>query len=699
MTWIVQRPWAMTLILMTLTALATSGYVNPRWIADLLRPPQEFASGSNDSSRLQRDTAPNVDPVNLAGADAIVVVRSEDFFTPSAASTMRHVVDELESLEYVDRILWMDRVPILNIFGLPEPLLPKSNASPERFQSVKQKALDHPLVGGQLLSGDGKTLLLMVNFDWLFVGSDGDCTVRLKEVAERAANTSPENDLTFMVSGRVPMFVTAIQAQRANQWRYQLIGYGMIVVMALILFRGVTAVLIVAVAPSLGVFWTLGILRFFGLQENPFNDVVLPVLLSLVGLTDGVHMMVQIRRRRASGLSPQKAAEAGMREVGLACALTSLTTAIGFGSLTLAHHDIVREFGHCCVLGVILTFIAVVTTIPFACSTRLGRRVHVGIEKSLVDRNLSRIGVLVDLVLRRAKTFGAIGIVATLALVLTSLSLRPDERNSNALPIHSEAAVALRHMDQAMGGLEFSHVNITWSEDIEPDAPEVLTVVRKVDEMLRRETLIGHPLSIRNFIDALPGEGPPAERMSLLELLPPPLKRAYYTPEYRSASVSFRVQDLGIARYGPVFERLEGGFDTLQKEHSQFDFSMSGSAIWRYRNLYQIVVDLAASLGSAAVIIFIVLAIVYRSIRIGLISIIPNMFPLALTGAFLVVTGQALELVSVCAFTVCLGIAVDAALFGDLLFLPALLRMFTPKQQTRLVEEVNELDASASEIT
>jgi predicted RND superfamily exporter protein len=42
-----------------------------------------------------------------------------------------------------------------------------------------------------------------------------------------------------------------------------------------------------------------------------------------------------------------------------------------------------------------------------------------------------------------------------------------------------------------------------------------------------------------------------------------------------------------------------------------------------------------------------------------LISIIPNVFPLAVTGTFLVLMGQSLEVVSVCAFTICLGIAVD----------------------------------------
>jgi predicted RND superfamily exporter protein len=219
--------------------------------------------------------------------------------------------------------------------------------------------------------------------------------------------------------------------------------------------------------------------------------------------------------------------------------------------------------------------------------------------------------------------------------------------------------MALKRIDEAFGGLEFSSVEVRWSDTVGADSPEVLDVMRKVDELLRTETLIGHPLSIHNMLEALPGEGNPAERMSMLALLPPPLKRAFYVPEERTATATFRVRDLGIARYGPVFERIEAGLEKIAAEHSSFTFELTGSAAWRWRNLYQIVVDLAASLGSAAVIIFGVLALVYRSWRIGLISIVPNVFPLAVTGTFLVLLGQPLEVVSVCAFTVCLGIAVD----------------------------------------
>ncbi len=638
------------------------GYTNPRLITDLFEAEKaEVESSTGPKSTVE--ALPNVKSFSL-DAQAVLVVECDSIFTSRGSKAIRHVVDELENTDFIDSVLWMDEIPMLNIFGLPEPLLPPETASPERFTAAKKKALAHPFIHGQLLSSDTKTLLMMVNFDFLFVESDEQCIAGLREAAEKAAQQFPDVDLEFSVTGNLPIYVTAMESHNANQYYYQIIGYSMIAIMAVILFRGLAAVFVVALAPMMGVFWTLGFIRFFEFQNNPFNDVVLPVLVSLVGLTDGVHLMVQIRKLRSGTdglppMEPRSAARSGIHQVGLACALTSLTTAIGFGSLALAHHEMVREFGYCCVIGVLLTFVSVVTTIPLACSTWIGKYVQVGQSKSLIDQNLDRIGGIVSFVLPRTRIVSYIAIAATAFFILISLTLRPDERRSSVLPTRSEAAIAMKKLDSAMGGLETAEIGLSWDNSVDKDAPEVITVIGKIDELLKTEPLIGHPLSIRSLIASLPGDGPMEERMSMLELLPPSIKRSFYTPEYRNATVNFRVQDLGIAKYSDVFGRIKTGIETIETEHPDFHLEMDGEAVWRWENLYQIVIDLAASLGTASLIIFGVLAFVYRSIRIGLISIIPNMFPLAAAGAYLVITGQALEVVTVCAFTVCLGIAVD----------------------------------------
>ncbi|MEM7478304.1 MAG: MMPL family transporter, partial [Planctomycetota bacterium] len=544
------------LFVLAISGLSLVGYLHPEWIRIEIWSEESEDEGSR-SGRDDVDPEPNVSPISLSNSDCVLVVQGEDFFTPEATVALAEIVEDLENLDQVAYVLWMgpDRVPPLNIFGLPEPLLPKPTASEKRFQRAKQKALDHPLVGGQLLSMDGKTMLMMISLNYFHVLDDSEATTLLTETARATLQRHPGVDLQVRLTGRVPSALAMIENHEKNQMKYQLFGYGMILLMSLVLFRGVRAVIIVALAPVLGVFWTIGIIQFFDYSDNPLIDVILPVLISLVGLTDGVHLMVQIRKLRAQGLDKVQAAAKGLRHVGLACLLTSLTTAIGFGSLMLADSIWVQQFGFCSMIGVLLCFISVVTVIPLGCSSWLGHNIEAGQESSLIDRNLNKIGGLITFVLNRRTPVAMLGIGLTVLCIVLSLQLRPDQRDSDQLPQSAEATQALYHVDKAFGGLEFSSIRVFWSRAVERDDAEILEVVTKVDKLLNSEELIGHPLSIRNLLDAQPGSGPLEERMTLLELLPPPLKRAFYSPERRRAIVNFRVQDLGIAAYGPTFTR------------------------------------------------------------------------------------------------------------------------------------------------
>lgn len=658
-----------TIVLMTIVSMI--GYYDPYLLIPRPKDEQQLqnygpkaepatSQRSNRNSRGEsKRQAAQAGTVSLFGADVMMVVTCKDFFTPANVQAIRAVVSELEKLPQVRSIMWMDVAPPLNVFGMPQPALPDHRASPARFEHARVQALKNPMIGGQLLSRDGHTALLLIGIDWFHVRTNEACTRTLESIASEAAKPFSEGEMKFAVTGELPIQLLLARNTLENDRKFQYIAYGVVLVLAVILFRGPTAVLITALAPILGIFWTLGCLRFFQLQDNPFNTVVVPILLSMVGFTDGVHMMTQIRKHRADGMTGRASALKAMNDVGSACFLTSLTTAIGFGSLGWARHEIVREFGWCCVLGVLLTFIAVIAAIPLACSTWLGRSVHQGHSKGLIESNVGRLTFLMHWILRYPKSVTWVGIGATVLCILLSFRLRPDERMLNAIPEQSPEATALRHMDRAFGGLETSTVTVQWSSNIADDASEIIAINDEIESMLHEEPLLGSPLGIASLINALPGSGSPTDKASLIELLPPPLKRAFLKVEDRKSSIVFRLQDIGIAKYGPVFQRVTANLDAIEQRHPEFSAELTGAAIWRWKNLYQIILDLLSSLGSAALIIFASLAIAYRSIRLGLISIVPNIFPLAVTGAGMYVFGSQLELISVLAFTVCLGIAVD----------------------------------------
>ncbi len=239
------------------------------------------------------------------------------------------------------------------------------------------------------------------------------------------------------------------------------------------------------------------------------------------------------------------------------------------------------------------------------------------------------------------------------------LQLEPDERLFNGIPEDSPEAIALRQIDHAFGGLETSHVRAYWPNDSALTNEQIVGLSAEIESILKAESMLGSPLGLAGLVDALPGDGTPEQKSSLTELLPPPLKQLFLRPDDNQVFVVFRLQDIGIAKYGPVFERIESKLNLLQAKYPEVTFQLDGSAVWRWKHLYRIIVDLAKSLGSASIVIFGVLGFFYRSVRIGLIAIIPNLFPLTVTGAAMWLFGQPLELVSVLAFTVCLGIAVD----------------------------------------
>lgn len=666
---LVDYPGSCFALLVLLTLLAIGGYLRPTWpnelrayvsneappvAADVEKGEQENSGGRRTpmrSGRIVRDRG--------SAGDANLVVRCKDFFTPEGAQAIRHVVDSLKKLPQVATLRWIEDTPPLNIFGLPEPILPQSRASQQRFDVAKKKAVNHPMVVGQTLSQDAETMLIQIGFDWVYVWEDANCTSDLVETAQQAAQQFSGVPMQFDITGRVPLRLMMIQNRQTNQFKFQMIGYGMIFLMAVVLFRGFTVVLVVASAPVVGVFWTLGFLRYFDLQDNPFSDVILPILLSLVGFTDGVHMMVFIRRQLISGLPPKEACRKTIEAVGLACFLTSLTTAIGMGSLTLARHESVREFGWACVIGVGATWISVMILIPLICSMSWSTRLAKGGERSFIDKRINRIGALIAWIIQRAGVASAVSIGLMAVLILIALQLRPDDRTSSILPSGSPAQLALAHLDKSMGGLDVCTINMQWQESSDHSPRSVAEVIRAIDREVDADPLLGHPLSLCRLIDALPGDGTSIEKIAMADLLPPQLKSVFYDPDQSKAAIQFRVQDLGTAAYQASFERLEAKAKEFELQYPEYTITLNGDRVWRWRDLYRIIVDLTTSLGTASIVIFIVMGIAFQSIRIGLISIVPNMVPLAAGAAWMAITGQPLEIVSVCAFTVCLGIAVD----------------------------------------
>jgi predicted RND superfamily exporter protein len=190
-------------------------------------------------------------------------------------------------------------------------------------------------------------------------------------------------------------------------------------------------------------------------------------------------------------------------------------------------------------------------------------------------------------------------------------------------------------------------------------SPVVLETLQAVEQVLDRNQVTAHPLSILNVLRTIPGaDGDFVWKARLLAGLPEELTERFVRADLRRAIVVARMPDLGCAAYQQVFANLESELARIDTAPG-IRATLTGTPVLAARNINQMILDLAVSLSLAVVVIFWIITLAFRSWRIGLISVVPNMFPLAATSALLVVTGRPLQLSSVLVFTICLGIAVD----------------------------------------
>lgn len=609
---------------------------------------EDFGSDDNDCVIV-------IEPA--AGADGTA---TGDLFTPERIAALRATVDRLKELEGVSEVRSLSDVVVVDPAATgARSLLPSAGeTSPAAFAKARQAALEHPLIVGQVLSPDARTALAIARLagNSLSIREIEPLIVRIREVLDAA---NEQGVLRVRLTGIPPIRTEIFSTVQRESKRFIVIGAVLGFGMATVLFRRFWAVVIVASAPILGAFWTMGTLGLMGEKLNVINTI-LPTLVIVIGFTDSVHLMHDIRRSNVSGLSPLDAAKQAICHLGLPCFLTSFTTCIGFGSLAVAGVEVIRRFGITCALGTVLSFLSVITLVPLLSSTALGRRVHMRRLPEPHDWHSRFFDRLVDLIERYPRFVSLAGTGVTLVLGWIALGLVPDNRLTETIPPDNESFQALAHCDEAFGGMLMAYALVEWPETQSLKSPEVIEVITEVQRLCDEEQGTSHPLSVINLLRALPGQGEAlSQRVPFLALAPADVVQRLVRTDLRQALVTVHLRDVGTAAHRPVFDRLQQRFAELEAHYPGTRVRLTGSVVVAGRNINQMITDLANSLGLAAVVIFVSMTIAFRSLRFGLISIVPNVFPLVVTAAVLVLLGRPLQVTSVIVFSICLGIAVD----------------------------------------
>ncbi|MFM1903619.1 MAG: putative rane protein YdgH [Planctomycetota bacterium] len=573
--------------------------------------------------------------------------RDGDIFAAGPLEALASLAEQLRQVEGVAGVRSMFDVRRQGMIGAVLPVIPRT-AEPldaDRRAEARERAARHPLVAGQLLSTDAASALLLVRLEEAFDRGPllGEVVARLEAVISAAA----DGPLALELTGVPALREQATRALRRDMLVFNSLGLSLAVILSATVARSLRSTIVACVPPFMGAVWAMGVLGLCGAPVNILTSVV-PSLALVVGTCDSIHFIEDLRRSARRGIHPVAASGSAMQRIGTACGLTSIVTAIGFASLSIARIDAVRTFGMAAAVGALASFAAVtlltplLAALPFLSGVRLGRS----------SRRAGRLAnLLAACSVRRAWPLAATACLATTGLGLLGGRLDADSRVVDSLPRTAPASQALVHVDREFGGVMGIDVVVGWPADVDWRSAEVLAALEQAAAVLETEARISPPVSLADVSAALPARA--RGRLDAAEFTD------LVAAEERLAIVRARVSDLGSRTLEGVYDRIDARLAELARARPGWRFQLAGMSVVSARNIRQLVRDLNSSLLLEVIVIGCILAVAFRSPLAGIVSLVPNVFPLTVIAAVLVGTGRGLDPASVIVFNVCLGLAVD----------------------------------------
>ncbi|MBI4576451.1 MAG: MMPL family transporter [Planctomycetes bacterium] len=436
---------------------------------------------------------------------------------------------------------------------------------------------------------------------------------------------------------------------------------------------GAAATLVVA----LSVLWTLGGMALLDVPLNLISTAI-PVILCVVCVGDSVHLIHCCRTLRASGAPGREAVERALPEVGLACLLTSVTTAAGFGSMAASDVPMVRDFGLPVALGTMAAYAATFLVLP----PLLARwpalvEARPGAAHGLTER-LARLAVRLGEP-RPWRVLAAAALVALPAVAVLG-RLRVESRMLGDFGPETRLVQTREFVEARFGGVSALQVVLRGQR---PGGALDLAALRAVDGLVAelrgtafREAGVLHVLALTDYLKDM--HHILHERAPGTEVLPAtPEAVAQYLFLYEGAEPSDPTLDLVSARrdatrvvvrvrnlYTPAF------FDLVRRVAEaagrrlppDLRLEITGATLMGQAVHQSLVRNLLYSLALALVVVTASFLALARSVTVALASLIPNLLPLLFILAGMAACGVALEVVSSLVFCVTFGIAVDDTL-------------------------------------
>jgi predicted RND superfamily exporter protein len=663
------HPSGVLAFVVLVTLVAVQGIVDLRSGAPRLRvdPGVDRLLPEGDEARAFYEQARR-----LFGADesVLLVLEAEDVFAPAPLTAIQRVTRRLQREPGVQRVLSLANATSIEGRGddiYVGPFFEAVPQDPAELERLRREVGSHPLYGGALVSPDSGATVILV-----FLDRVPDSELIGRRLSDRLAELAREEapGFSLSVTGAPHVKLRLSQTITAELAWILPVVLGVAALLCAISFRTLRGVLLPLVAIAVALVWTLGAMGWSGSALTLVSNIVPPLIITL-GFASAMHVVSEYyqAQRHAAGAdraSNRTAVERVLEEMGLVIAVNGFTTMLGFLSLCVSNVVAIRDFGIWAVVGVLASTVTSLTLIP-ALLVLLGpaRRRREEPAADWVDGFAERLAAF-D-VRNRAWILGA-GVAALVASLAGMLGLRVSSGFVDSFVRDSELRVAFDEVNERLGGVSSFFVVVDGGEADAFRRPENLVALRELQDWLEAQPEIGGTASLADGVmllnRAFQGGDPEAARIpersrlvkQLLLVGGEDVTRGFVDGGFRTANVSVRAKVSATGDVGRLLARIEERAAELPQ---RLRARATGDIVLLQRSMDEIARGQVQSIATAVLTIYLTLAFLLTSFRVGLYALLPNLVPIAIYYGTLGLIGLPLNMSTSLIGVITLGIAVD----------------------------------------
>ena len=629
MTWAMRNPRTV-LIVVLITSIAAASQLPKLQVA--ISPQSLIIEGDPDQQFYE-------DTLATFGSDriTIVYVADPDLFQAEKLEVLRQVVESIESLPFVEKTRSLFNVAEIRVkdeLVTTDPFLRRLPSDMEEAERIKASALKNPFVRKNLLSPGGSALAINVYVEEGDYKADAEFDAHVVQAIDQAI--SPLQGVFSDVFQIGLPYVRSAMADSVSEEQIQIITAAFVILLfvLLLVFRKPTAALIPFIVGSLSVVWLLGAMASLAIPLSVLTAVV-PVLLVIIGSTEGVHLLAEYYRGTATGFSRRRAIRGMARRLSLAISLTFVTSYIGFLAVGANPISLVREFGVVASTGLAISFLLTVLLVP----------VLLGIfgEKS-VNRGKSPSGEMYEkasafisgIILSRRKSFLILGAAIIIGCLYSATSLRVNNSILNYLAPDSPIQQRIEKLNVHLAGLYALQIVVDGHVDNVFERVQYLGELQKIQRFVARHPSLDHSVSFADYISMLnsavndtgepelPEEDDVVENLMLF--IGPGDVAEYLSEDGSKASIVVRHSIADSAKLSAVLDEIKHFIAT--QTDPDLAVTITGESVLTDNAVNYLVFGQIRSLALIVVAIFAVVALLFLTTKAGLIAVIVNLFPI-----------------------------------------------------------------------